>query len=145
MHINFLVCAFVGKLNVVMSLVDRKIMDMTGVFSVKIINTVDGFPLFLTSWIHNLYRYCCDRYDVLIVLFYTFLSFSHLKSLFYFVWLSLPFFGPFLYLFFLFFKYHTNKCTYIVFSKLKFTLKHLKLSYMFRSYVHPQGEYFVPC
>jgi len=49
MHINFLVCAFVGKLNVVMSLVDRKIMDMTGVFSVKIINTVDGFPLFLTS------------------------------------------------------------------------------------------------
>jgi len=28
---------------------------------------------------------------------------------------------------------------------LKFTLKHLKRSYMFRSYVHPQGAYFVPC
>jgi len=28
---------------------------------------------------------------------------------------------------------------------LKFTLKHLKLSYMFRSHDHPQGAYFVPC
>ena len=30
-------------------------------------------------------------------------------------------------------------------SNLKFTLKHLKRSYMFRSYDHPQGAYFVPC
>ena len=28
---------------------------------------------------------------------------------------------------------------------LKFTLKHLKRPYMFRSYDHPQGAYFVPC
>jgi len=28
---------------------------------------------------------------------------------------------------------------------LKFTLKHLKRSYMFRSHDHPQGAYFVPC
>jgi len=33
---------------------------------------------------------------------------------------------------------------YIVFNNLKFTLKHLKRSYMFRSYDHPQGAYFVP-
>ena len=31
------------------------------------------------------------------------------------------------------FQWHTNKCTYIVFNNLKFTLKHLKRSYMFRS------------
>jgi len=31
------------------------------------------------------------------------------------------------------------------FNDLKFTLKHLKLSYMFRSYDHPQGAYIVPC
>jgi len=31
-----------------------------------------------------------------------------------------------------------NKCTYIVFNNLKFTLKHLKRSYMFRSYDHPR-------
>jgi len=37
------------------------------------------------------------------------------------------------------FKQHTNKCTYIVFNNLKFTLKDLKRSYMFRSYDHPQG------
>ena len=43
------------------------------------------------------------------------------------------------------FKQHTNKCTYIVFNNLKFSLKHLKRSYMFRSYDHPQGAYFVPC
>ena len=42
------------------------------------------------------------------------------------------------------FKQHTNKCTYIVFNNLKFTLKHLKRSYIFRSYDHPQGAYFVP-
>ena len=34
---------------------------------------------------------------------------------------------------------------YIVFNNLKFTVKHLKRSYMFRSYDHPQGAYFVPC
>ena len=37
------------------------------------------------------------------------------------------------------FQQHTNKCTYIVFNNLKFTLKHLKRSYMFRSYDHSQG------
>jgi len=37
-----------------------------------------------------------------------------------------------------------HKCTYIVFNKLKCTLKHLKRSHMFRSYNHPQGAYFVP-
>ena len=42
-------------------------------------------------------------------------------------------------------KQHTNKFTYIVFNNLKFTLKHLKRSYMFRSYDHPQGAYFVSC
>jgi hypothetical protein len=42
------------------------------------------------------------------------------------------------------FKYRTNKCTYIVFNNLKCTLKHLKRSYAFRSYDHPQGAYFVP-
>ena len=31
------------------------------------------------------------------------------------------------------------------FNHLKFTLKHLKRSYMFRSYYHPQGAYIVPC
>ena len=40
---------------------------------------------------------------------------------------------------------HTNKCTYIVFNKLKFILKHLKRSYMFRSHDHHQGAYCVPC
>jgi len=29
------------------------------------------------------------------------------------------------------------------FNDLKFTLKHLKRSYMFRSYDHPQGAYIV--
>ena len=43
------------------------------------------------------------------------------------------------------FKQHTNKCTYIVSNNLKFTLKHLNRSYMFRSYEHPQGAYFDPC
>ena len=38
-----------------------------------------------------------------------------------------------------------HRCTYIVFNNLKFTLKHLKRSYMFGSYDHPQGAYFVPC
>jgi len=38
------------------------------------------------------------------------------------------------------FKYHTNKCTYIVFNNLKFTLKYLKRFYVFRSYHHPQGK-----
>ena len=31
------------------------------------------------------------------------------------------------------------------FNDLKFTLKYLKRSYMFRSYDHPQGAYIVPC
>jgi len=31
------------------------------------------------------------------------------------------------------------------FNNLKFTLKHLKRSYMFRSYDHPQGAYTVSC
>lgn len=46
-YINFIVCVFIGKLNLVTSPDDRKLMDMTGVFSVKIINTVAGVPLFL--------------------------------------------------------------------------------------------------
>jgi len=45
----------------------------------------------------------------------------------------------------LLFKQHTKKGTYMVFNDLKYTLKHLKLSYMFRSYDHLQGAYFVPC
>jgi len=28
---------------------------------------------------------------------------------------------------------------------VKFTLKHVKRSYMFRSHDHPQGAYIVPC
>ena len=31
------------------------------------------------------------------------------------------------------------------FNDLKFTLKHLKRSNMFRSYDHPQAAYIVPC
>jgi len=31
------------------------------------------------------------------------------------------------------------------FNDLKFTLKHLKSSYMFRSYDHPQGACIVSC
>ena len=31
------------------------------------------------------------------------------------------------------------------FNDLKFTLKHLKRSYMSRSHDRPQGAYFVPC
>ena len=56
-------------------------------------------------------------------------------------WLSLSLHRPFCSLF----KQHTDKCTYIVFNNLKFILKRLKRSYMFRSYDHPQGAYFVPC
>ena len=32
-----------------------------------------------------------------------------------------------------------------LFNDLKFTLKRLKRSYMFRTNDHPQGEYIVPC
>jgi hypothetical protein len=32
-----------------------------------------------------------------------------------------------------------------LFNDLKFRLKHLKRSYTFRSYDHPQGAYIVPC
>ena len=48
---------------------------------------------------------------------------------------------------------HTNTCTYThthtyiyiyYLRSLKFTLKHLKCSYMFRSHDHPQGAYTVP-
>jgi len=39
---------------------------------------------------------------------------------------------------------HTNTCIYIKLRGLKFTLKHLKRSYMFRSHDHPQGAYIVP-
>ena len=39
-----------------------------------------------------------------------------------------------------------NTCTYLYYLRsLKFTLKHLKRSYMFRSHDHPQGAYIVPC
>jgi len=40
---------------------------------------------------------------------------------------------------------NTPTNAHIVFNKLKFTLKHSKRSYKFRSYDHPQGAYFVPC
>jgi len=41
---------------------------------------------------------------------------------------------------------HTNTCAYIYnLRSLKFTLKHLKRSYMFRSHDNPQGAYIVPC
>ena len=45
---------------------------------------------------------------------------------------------------------HTNTCTYIYIyiynlRSLKFTLKHLKCSYMFRSHDHPQGAYIAHC
>jgi len=43
---------------------------------------------------------------------------------------------------------HTNTFIYIYIyylRSLKFTLKHLKRSYMFRSYDHPQGAYIVLC
>jgi len=38
----------------------------------------------------------------------------------------------------------TNAHTYYLYN-LKFTIKHLKRSYMFRSHDHPQGAYIVPC
>ena len=37
---------------------------------------------------------------------------------------------------------NTPTNAHIDFNNLKFTLKHLKRSYMFRSYDHPQGAYF---
>jgi len=41
---------------------------------------------------------------------------------------------------------HTHTYIYIYYLRsLKFTLKHLKRSYMFRSHDHPQGAYTVPC
>ena len=43
---------------------------------------------------------------------------------------------------------HTNTCIYIYIyylRSLKCTLKHLKNSYIFRSYDHPQGAYIFPC
>ena len=40
---------------------------------------------------------------------------------------------------------HTNECTVIYYISLKFTLKYLKISYMFRSLDHPQGAYIVTC
>jgi len=41
---------------------------------------------------------------------------------------------------------HTHTYIYIYYLRsLKFTLKPLKRSYVFRSYDHPQGAYFVPC
>ena len=41
---------------------------------------------------------------------------------------------------------HTNECTnYTLYISLKFFIKHLKCSYMFRSLDHPQGTRLVPC
>jgi len=34
---------------------------------------------------------------------------------------------------------------YILFNNLKFTLKHLKRSFLFRSHDHPYGAYIVSC
>jgi len=39
---------------------------------------------------------------------------------------------------------HSNICAYYL-RNIKFTLKHLKRSYIFRSHDHPQGAYIVPC
>ena len=44
---------------------------------------------------------------------------------------------------------HVCVCVYVYIyiyylRSLKFTLKHLKHSYMYRSYNHPQGAYTVP-
>jgi len=37
-------------------------------------------------------------------------------------------------------------CIYMHYLRsLKFTLKHLKRSYMFRAHDHPQGAHIVPC
>jgi hypothetical protein len=33
----------------------------------------------------------------------------------------------------------------MLYNNLKFALKHLKRSYMFRSHAHPQGAHIVPC
>ena len=40
---------------------------------------------------------------------------------------------------------HQQMHTHMIFNYLKFTLKPLKRSYMFRSHDHPQGAYFVSC
>jgi len=41
---------------------------------------------------------------------------------------------------------HTDTHTHIYYLRsLKFTLKHLKRSYMFRSHYNPQGAYIVRC
>ena len=41
---------------------------------------------------------------------------------------------------------HTHIYIYIYnLRSLKFTLQHLKRSYMFRSHDHPQGAYIIPC
>ena len=41
---------------------------------------------------------------------------------------------------------HTHTYVYVYnLISLKFTLKHLKRSYMMRSHDHPQGAYIVPC
>ena len=41
---------------------------------------------------------------------------------------------------------HASTCTYISYLRsAKFTIKHLKRSYMFQSHNHPQGAYIVPC
>jgi len=43
----------------------------------------------------------------------------------------------------IYYYYYYYYCYYL--RSLKFTLKHLKRSYIFRSYDYPQGEYIVPC
>jgi len=40
---------------------------------------------------------------------------------------------------------NTQTNAHIFIDDLKFTLEHLKRSYMFRSHHHPQGAYIVPC
>jgi len=41
---------------------------------------------------------------------------------------------------------HQHMHIYVYYLRsLKFTLKHLKRSYMFQSHNHPQGAYIVPC
>jgi len=40
---------------------------------------------------------------------------------------------------------HTHTLYIYYLRRPKFKLKHLKRSYMFRTYDHPQGAYIVPC
>ena len=66
------------------------------------------------------------------------------NSVIYFVMLTLVLWQRVLcYVWVVYIKWYTYHIC-LSFNDLKFTLKHLKRSYMFRSYDHPQGAYIVP-